>query len=695
MLKQATLGDVDFITGDYLAEVNIANNAEAYIEGRHPGYENSAWEGLKESINVIAQKQIKVVINGGALNPAGLAARVNELVHEKGYSLRVAYLFGDDIRSQVGPSLPSDVGSIWPHLDSLNPAIRVGADVKALIESQDSAIPIVSANVYLGARAWYWHSWSAMDCDELAGSLIAGHLIECSAYVTGANFAGFTNYNQGALIDPGFPIAEIDNDGSCVISKHPGTGGFINEDTVKCQLLYELQGNVYLNSDCKAILDDVNVTQVGDDRVRVTGIRGSPPPSTTKAAIFYKGGYMGELLLNACGYALREKCDLVERQILSRLSSHNIERLDVLEFQRIGTPASNPRTQNSDTMYLRVLFAARKEDDALAVPRAFGKISLKHFSGYHSSLDTRTSVPRPFLTYFPALWEQTLLTEKVHVLKTDGSEEITIDTGHPPQFDDLTIRESYDTSSPIALSGATLTVRLGDVVLARSGDKGSNLNIGLCVDSAAKWDWLRSYLSIAKMRDLVGDDWRDDFFIERVEFTHIFAVHFVIYGILGRGVSSSTRLDGFGKGFADYIRDKMVDVPEELIVCLKPLQEGKGALEMHRYHVPIPTHKLEMNEHEDAQDHKLGSLGDGSLHTVVETLNSQIVLLSRVLHCTAGLSGAPEPAARVIVEAQGTDGERCMMNGRLRVGNLKDSALPCRIVEEEGKFLPRHELVIA
>lgn len=105
-----------------------------------------------------------------------------------------------------------------------------------------------------------------MDYDKLAGVLIAGHLIECSAYVTGGNFAGFTNCDQNLLINPGFPIAEVHGDGSCIITKHVGTDGIVNVDTVRCQLLYELQGNIYLHSDCQAILDDVEVHQVGPNR---------------------------------------------------------------------------------------------------------------------------------------------------------------------------------------------------------------------------------------------------------------------------------------------------------------------------------------------------------------------------------------------------------------------------------------------
>lgn len=139
------------------------------------------------------------------------------------------------------------------------------------------------------------------------------------------------------------------------------------------------------------------------------------------------------------------------------------------------------------------------------------------------------------------------------------------DTGHPPKYEALEIRHSYDPQVERVFEGPIKDIRLGEVVFARSGDKGSNLNLGLFVPNPAHWDWLQSYMTISRMQSLLGTDWRDTFFIERVEFPHIHAVHFVIYGILGRGVSSSSRLDGFGKGFADYIRDKVIEFPAMLI----------------------------------------------------------------------------------------------------------------------------------
>lgn len=177
-----------------------------------------------------------------------------------------------------------------------------------------------------------------------------------------------------------------------------------------------------------------------------------------------------------------------------------------------------------------------------------------------------TAAPRPFLAFYPALYEQDKLNCTVNMLSSDLSSERT-PVGHPTRYEDLEERSSYDTTRPQRLShfGATAPARLGDVCLARSGDKGPNLNVGFFVRHADEWDWLRSFLSMAKMQELMGADWREEYYLERVEFPKICAVHFVVYGILGRGVSSGSRLDAFGKGFADYMRDKWVDVPVKFL----------------------------------------------------------------------------------------------------------------------------------
>ncbi|KAJ5087445.1 DUF1446-domain-containing protein [Penicillium angulare] len=589
MYRQATLGDIDFITGDYLAEVNLANNATAWRNGQHPGFEITAWEGLQQTIDVIAQKKIRVVINGGALDPKALALKVQDLVSQKKHDLNVAYLSGDDLFPQFGPNMPATKEDLH-HLDSGNPSVTPSSLTYAFLNTNER-IPMVSAHAYLGARgivdglrrgadiiicgrvadaspviaaAWFWHGWSEADYDRLAGSLIAGHLIECSAYVTGGNFAGFDRYDIESLVAPGFPIAEIANDGSCVITKHPNTQGIVNADTVRCQFLYELQGDVYLNSDVSAFIGDIVVRDESKDRVRISGARGSPPPPTTKLAVFYHGGFEAEVLLNATGYSTSRKWDLIEKQVRYFLPPSVLNDIETLEFQRVGVPALNPVCQLESTTYMRVFIAAKKQETVTAVTSVFKEISLKHFSGFHSSLDNRTTVPRPFLAYYPALVKQDQIKETISLLEKDGSIN-SYDTGHPPRYESVKIRDSYDPETKNIDMGPTKNIRLGDVALARSGDKGSNLNCGIFVPNATHWEWLQSYMTIERMRLLLGRDWSDTYYIERVEFPHIHAVHFVVYGILGRGVSSSSRLDGFGKGFADYLRDKAVEFPISLL----------------------------------------------------------------------------------------------------------------------------------
>ncbi|KAH7086144.1 hypothetical protein FB567DRAFT_445051 [Paraphoma chrysanthemicola] len=574
MHLQATLGDVDFITGDYLAEVNIAENAQAHAAGTHPGWEKTAWDGIEQTIDVLNEKRIKVVVNGGAHNPRGLAEKVFELVKRKEYNLKVAFVLGDNLVEEMRDI--RDKG-LPPHFDADNSSVKLAEHALDILEKKDK--PIVSANAYLGAReivkglelgadiiiagrvadaspvigaAWYWHSWQDSQFDELAGALVAGHLIECSGYVTGANFAGFYEYPLESLYDITFGIAEIEKDGTCVVTKHDAKNGFVTEDIVKCQFLYELQGNVYLNSDVKAILDNVQVKTVGKNRIRLWGIKGAPPPPTTKLAIFYLAGYQSEIVINATGYATDEKFDLWERMIRFGLARLNLaDKFDVLEFQRIGVPESNPKSQLRSTTYCRVFAEASDANTNLGLMGLLQEFAMQHYSGFHSTSDFRTAIPRPYISYYPAIYPQNKLKTSINLLEDGG--KVTMD---------------------LARFGQTTKARLGDVVLARSGDKGGNANIGFFVPTSLPssypsssplysqtWDWLRTYLTIPRLQQLFGDSWSDAFHIERVEFSGIMAVHFVVYGVLGRGVSGSSRLDAFAKGMGDWLRDCVVDVP--------------------------------------------------------------------------------------------------------------------------------------
>jgi hypothetical protein len=172
-------------------------------------------------------------------------------------------------------------------------------------------------------------------------------------------------------------------------------------------------------------------------------------------------------------------------------------------------------------------------------------------------------MPKSYLGYYPGTIEQNKLHEVVHFLGSGESFEV----GHPPAYETLAPRHDYPPTNPKPLSsfGETTIRPLGDIALARSGDKGANINIGIFVHTDEEWDWLRSFLTKEQMQKLMGGDWKDEFWIERIEFPHLKAVHFVIYGPLGRGVSSSSRLDSLGKAFAEYIRDRHVEIPKKFL----------------------------------------------------------------------------------------------------------------------------------
>ncbi|RDA95715.1 hypothetical protein CP533_1125 [Ophiocordyceps camponoti-saundersi (nom. inval.)] len=596
MFNQATLGPVDVITGDYLAEATVGVDAMKKAEQTGTGWVATAQAGIEMSLDVVNEKRIKIVVNGGSVFPQGLAEKVQEMVSERNLNLRVAYVDGDNLMPKLQTLMGKTSSSKRPltHLDGNNSLVNLANDTYSFLDEPEK-MPILAANAYLGYRAIkqgldrgadiiicgrvadaspviaaaaWWYGWAESDFDRLAGALVAGHLIECSTYVTGANFAGAFRYPPDTFVNMGLPIAEILDNGDCVVTKHDGTGGFVSVDTVKCQLLYELQGNIYLNSDVKADIQNIDITSQGKDRVHVSGVKGFPPPPTTKLAIFYRGGYQLEILLNATGYGTDHKWAIQEAQVRSKLREWGtLDKLDILEFQRVGTPQENPESQLQSTTYMRIYAQGKDAKIVGSVTMAWIFTFMTHFAGMNGYLEHLKATPTPIVGYFPALVSQTKIQEAVTILNANSPTPVRIEVGPPKVTQELAARENYETANPQSLdSFGPKTMRpIGDVVLARSGDKGGNINLGLFVHTANQYDWLRSFMTRDKLKAMMGKDWSDDYYIERVEMPRILAVHFVVYGPLGRGVCSSQRLDCLGKGFAEFIRAVWVPIPTRFL----------------------------------------------------------------------------------------------------------------------------------
>lgn len=272
MREMLTGGELDVLTGDYLAELTMLILGRDRMKDPSGGYARTFLRQLEECLGLAHARGVRIVTNAGGLNPAGLAGAVRQLADRLGIPVRVAHVEGDDLTAAHPGSLAAHA-----YLGGFGIAacLREGADVVVTGRVTDAALVTGPAVAHFG--------WGTGEYDRLAGAVVAGHVLECGAQATGGNYAFFDERARD-LRRPGFPLAEIHDDGSCVITKHPGTGGFVDVGTVTAQLLYETAGARYAGPDVTARLDTVRLTQDGPDRVRIEGVRGEAPPPPSRWA---------------------------------------------------------------------------------------------------------------------------------------------------------------------------------------------------------------------------------------------------------------------------------------------------------------------------------------------------------------------------------------------------------------------------
>jgi hypothetical protein len=575
-VDEVMAGDpVDVLMGDYLAEITLAALSSRHRQDPAKGYVDYFLDQLRPHLPALVERGMKVVANAGGFNPAGLAAALRAIAAEDGVTLRVAHIEGDNVLARL-PEF-ADAGYQLEHLDTGAPLSSWGSEpiaanaylggwgiAAALAEGADIVVcgRVTDASLTLGPAAW-WHGWRRDDWDALAGGLLAGHLIECGPHSVGGNFAGFTRIPN--MLVPGFPIAEVAADGSTVITKHGRDGGAVTVDTVTAQLLYEIQGPAYLNSDVTLHLDSVDVTEQGPDRVLVSGATGSPPPPTTKVAVFGQVGYQ---TVNTCYVTAPDVAAKVEllRAQFSRDTPDGVE----LDITRIGTAAEDPETQWDATVGLRVMATARTREplDRYNLAGRLGSLYLQTIPGYfHDGASTLRATARPRIDYWGALLPQSALVHRAVI------EDRVIDVPAPEQTAS-TSQPVHPEPSAAAASGVVRSAALGTVAYARSGDKGGNCNVGIWAPDERAWPWLRDALSTAELRRLMPEIKELD--VVRHEFPRLRAVHFVLRGLLGTGGSSNLRIDQVGKAVGEYLRAKHLPVPGELLGAAATGSPGAG-----------------------------------------------------------------------------------------------------------------------
>lgn len=561
MREMLTGGPLDVLTGDYLAELTMLILGRDRLKDPSRGYAKTFLRQLEDCLGLAQERGVKVVANAGGLNPAGLADAVRVLAGRLGIGgLRVGYVEGDDL----GPRFP---GALTAHAylggAGIAACLRAGADVVVTGRVTDAALVTGPAAAHFG--------WGGGEYDRLAGAVVAGHVLECGTQATGGNYAFFAEREQRELRRPGFPVAEIHEDGSSVITKHEGTGGFVDVGTVTAQLLYETAGARYAGPDVTARLDTVTLTQEGPDRVRVAGVRGELPPPDLKVGLTRLGGFRNEVVFVLTGLDVEAKAELVRAQVEDSLDRAK-SRPEEVAWELVRTDRADASSEEAASALLRLVVRDPQQDPVgRALSGAAIELALGSYPGFHVTAPPGKGAP---YGVFEAAYVERGTVEHTAVLP--GGERIAV--GAAPGGS-LVLEDLDQPPLPPPLPpGPTRRAPLGLVAGARSGDKGGDANVGVWVRTDDAWRWLAHELTVERFRELLPE--ARELGVVRHVLPNLRALNFVVGGILGAGVASQARFDPQAKGLGEWLRARHIDIP----VALLEATEATEAIEPTEVH---------------------------------------------------------------------------------------------------------------
>ncbi len=556
-------GRVDVLTGDWLAELTMLILARMRARRPDGGYGRTFVDQMSDVLGDVMQRGITVVTNAGGLDPRACAAAVAEVADRLGVSPRIATVTGDDLMPVMSDL--ADAGERFEHLDTGEPlGDRIGRLVTSnayfggwgIAAALDAGADIVitgrvtDAALVVGPAAWH-HGWKRTDWDRLAGAVVAGHVIECGTQATGGNYSFFDELEEPVHL--GFPWAEIAEDGSSVIGKHPDSGGEVSLGTVLSQLLYEIGSPRYHNPDVTARFDTIHVADHGEDRVELSGTVGEPPPAGLKVSAAFGGGFRNSVLIGLTGGDIDEKRRLVEKQFWDACP-WGPDDYDEVSTELIGRPV--PGSNPSAMCYLRI--AVRDQDErkvGRAWSNAYTSIALGSIPGFFGEFPPGSATP------YAVMWPTTVTRSRVAQIVTVADQEFEV----TPTPVGQRIEPAPVPSPGDVWDGAeTELAPIGTIVGARSGDKAGNANLGVFVRSAEQYPWLESFLSVDQLLAMMPD--LAPHRIVRHVLPNLTAINFEIFGLLSDGVSSSLRPDPQAKGLSEYFRSIEVPIPAQFLM---------------------------------------------------------------------------------------------------------------------------------
>ncbi|MFI8963845.1 acyclic terpene utilization AtuA family protein [Streptomyces sp. NPDC053493] len=564
--EMLTGGGLDVLTGDYLAELTMLILGRDLLKDPSAGYAKTFLRQMEEGLGLAHERGVRIVANAGGLNPAGLADALRALAARLGVPARIAHVEGDRLPAADGVL----AANAYLGGGGIAACLAAGADVVVTGRVTDAAL-------VTGPAQWFF-GWGPQDYDRLAGAVVAGHVLECGTQATGGNYAFFAEHDPRALRRPGFPLAELHEDGSAVVTKHPGTGGLVDLGTVTAQLLYETAGARYAGPDVTARLDTVRLTQEGPDRVRIDGVRGEAPPPTLKVGLCRLGGFRNEVVFVLTGLDIEAKAALVREQVTDALSpaAPGPDALgpDALAPDALGQAAPGPAapaevrwelvrtdrpdadTEETASALLRLVVRdPAPEAVGRAVTGAAIELALASYPGFHVTAPPGKGAPYGVFesAYVPA-------GEVPHTAVLPDGTRVAVPV--PPRTRALEAVPEPELPPPLP-PGPTLRAPLGHVAGARSGDKGGDANVGVWVRTEQQWRWLAHTLTVDRFRELLPET--KELPVERHVLPRLRAVNFTVTGLLGEGVASQARFDPQAKALGEWLRSRHLDIPVDLL----------------------------------------------------------------------------------------------------------------------------------
>ena len=559
-------GPIDVLTGDYLAELTMAILfGQKMQRGEDKGYVGTFLKQINQIAKSCKEKNIKIVSNAGGLNPKSMAIEIEKILKEQSIDMKVAYIDGDDLMPTISKLKKS--GEEFKNIDkgkkldesgysplTANAYLGAWGIKEALDKGADIVVcpRVTDAAVVIGPAAWKFN-WKRDNYDALAGALAAGHIIECGCQATGGNYAFFKEVES--FDNVGYPIAEIYEDGSFYVTKHPDTGGLVSTGTVTAQLLYEINSPAYVNPDVIAHFDTLKIEEVEKDKVYVSGCRGSSPPDKHKVCINLAGGFRNGMEIILTGLDIEDKAKVFTDALFNSVGGR--KQFDEVSIQLHRTDKENP---NSNEEAMASLLVSVKSKDQNLVGRLFSakiiELALANIPGFFAQGGVKSS--GPVIIYWPALVDSRHIKEKVHI---DGEEIEVIPTSQ------LELEEIYYQKEPIKIKKIKKEdekeIYFGEIYGTRSGDKGGCANLGVWAKNVNSFAFLHDFLTVKKLKELLPD--LNQYKIERFELANINSLNFYIHDILQDGVSSNDKKDGQAKSLGEYLRAKKVKVPQSII----------------------------------------------------------------------------------------------------------------------------------